>query len=432
MVISETSLSSRNTTASQAYSESQLPYLTADLSGIGGVIKQHDEDFTVEEIPLYRPSGSGTHVYFVIEKRGLPTLAAVQHIARALGKQPRDIGYAGLKDAHGVTRQTMSVEHVDPARLQSLEFARMKILSVDRHTNKLKLGHLAGNRFEIKIRDCHLNGPELTQRAREILDVLSRRGGPNYFGPQRFGARGDNAAIGEAILRGDFAEAISLILGRPSQVDHGAARHARELFDKGDFSAAADVWPRGVFAQQSRLCRAHAKNAGDAKKTWRAVDHTLRKLYLSAFQSALFNRVLAIRMETLDQLEIGDIAWKHVNGACFRVEDAEKEQPRCAAFEISPTGPLLGRRMTEALGHPGEIENQVLAECGIGREQIVSEGSGRLDGARRSLRVPLGDPQLDGGEDEHGGFLKVKFTLPAGAYATVVLRELCKTPEHQR
>lgn len=423
-----------------------MPYLTAELPGVGGVIKQHDEDFAVQELPLYLPCGSGTHVYFVIEKQGLPTLAAVQHIARALGRQPRDIGYAGLKDAHGVTRQMLSVEHVDPARLQALEFTRMKILSVDRHTNKLKLGHLAGNRFEIKIRDDDgrsANAPVRGQsgdvaiasssalrRAQAILDVLVRRGAPNYFGPQRFGARGDNGAIGDAILRGDHVEAIALMLGRPGPTDHGAARRARELFDRGDFEGAANVWPRGIFAQQSRLCRAHAKNSGDAKKTWRAVDHTLRKLYLSAFQSALFNRVLAARITGLECIETGDIAWKHVNGACFRVEDVEREQPRCAAFEISPTGPLFGRRMTEASGRPGEIESAVLAECGIVREKVVSEGSGRLDGARRPLRVPLGDPRLENGEDEYGGFLKLAFTLPAGAYATVVLRELCKAPEN--
>src|ERR1043166_8776551 len=104
-----------------------LPYLTADLPGIGGEIKRYDEDFIVEELPLYAPSGSGTHVYFAIEKRGLPTLAAIQHIARALGRQPRDIGYAGMKDAHGVTRQMLSVEHVDNNQVESLALSRIKV-----------------------------------------------------------------------------------------------------------------------------------------------------------------------------------------------------------------------------------------------------------------------------------------------------------------
>jgi len=402
-----------------------LPYLTAELPGVGGAIKRYDEDFVVEEMPRYAPSGSGTHVYFAIEKRGLPTLAAIQHIARALGRQPRDIGYAGMKDAHGVTRQMLSLEHIDPARIESLSLSRIKVLSISRHTNKLKLGHLAGNRFIVKIRDAQ-QAPE--HAVRTIVDVLVARGLPNYFGPQRFGSRGDNALIGEAVLRGDHHEAIALMLGRPGPLDHGDARRARELFDKGDYSAAADAWPRGTFAQQSRLCRALAKNDGNVRQTWRVADHNLRKLFLSAFQSDLFNRVLARRIELglFDRLQAGDIAYKHVNGACFRVEDAAVEQLRCDSFEISPTGPLFGRRMTAASGEPGELESRILADSRVNQEQLSGRDSGRLDGARRPLRVPLRDVRLESGDDEHGRFLLLAFELPAGAYATNLIREVCK------
>jgi len=401
------------------------PYLTADLPGVGGEIKRFDDDFVVEEAPLYLPSGQGTHTYFTIEKRGLTTHAVIQHIARLLGRQPYDIGYAGLKDAHGVTRQTFSIEHVDPNRVSALELGRAKVLSVDRHTNKLKLGHLAGNRFAIKIRDT---GSEPETAARAVLDVLTRRGLPNYFGPQRFGVRGDNAQIGLAVLRENYDEAFALMLGRPGPVDHGAARKAQEFFDAGDFEAAAQSWPRGVFSQQSRLCRALLKTGGDTRKAWRTVDHTMRKLYISAFQSGLFNRVLAQRIASIDRLETGDIAWKHVNGACFRVEDAATEQPRCDALEISPTGPLFGRRMTEAAGTPGQMEAAVLAECGLHKEQIATPGSGKTSGARRPLRVPIGEPTLETGADDNGPYLLLRFFLPPGAYATNVVREISKNP----
>ncbi len=408
---------------SAALDESQTPYLTADLPGVGGAIKRFDEDFIVEEVPLYAPSGEGTHVYFTIEKRGLPTLVAVGHIARALGKQRRDIGFAGLKDAHGVTRQMLSVEHVDPARVESLELGRIRILAVDRHTNKLKLGHLAGNRFAVKVRDA-IASPQA--RAEAVVATLARRGVPNHFGPQRFGTRGDNARIGRAVLLGDFDEAIAVMLGRPEPADHGAPRRARELFDAGDFEAAAAAWPRGTFTQQARICHTLAKTGGDARQAWRAVDHTLRKLLLSAFQSELFNRVLARRMAAIDRLEPGDIAWKHRNGACFRVEDAAVEQPRCDALEISPTGPIFGRRMTEATGQPGATEAAVLADSGLTPDQFDSKGSGRLDGARRPLRVPLSDTSTEVGTDERGCYLRLEFFLPRGAYATNVMREVCK------
>lgn len=405
---------------------SDLPFATPDLPGVGGVIKQFDEDFVVEEMPLYQPSGQGTHTYFTIEKRGITTHAAIVHIARLLGRQPYDIGYAGLKDAHGVTRQTFSIEHVDPQRIASLELGRARVLSVDRHTNKLKLGHLAGNRFNIKIRDAIANP---VPAAQAVFDVLIRRGVPNYFGPQRFGVRGDNARIGLAVLHEDFDEAFALMLGRPGPVDHGAARKAREHYDAGDFEAAAATWPRGVFSQQSRLCRALLKTGGDTRKAWRTVDHTMRKLYISAFQSDLFNRVLAGRIAAIDRLETGDIAWKHVNGACFRVEDAATEQPRCDALEISPTGPLFGRRMTEPTGTPGQMEAAVLADCGLHKVQIVTPGSGKTTGARRPLRVPIGEPTLETGSEDNGPYVQLRFFLPPGAYATNVVREISKNAD---
>lgn len=203
-----------------------LPFLTVDLPGVGGAIKRYDEDFIVEEIPLYPANGKGTHTYFVIEKRGLTTLAAIRQIARSLGRNPRDIGYAGLKDAHGITQQRLSLEHVDPAVIESLELGRIRVLSVTRHGNKIKLGHLTGNRFTIKVRDTVESplGP-----AEPIMDVLLSRGVPNYFGPQRFGARGDNALIGRAVLLDNYDDAIALILGRPGPGDHGKVREARTV-----------------------------------------------------------------------------------------------------------------------------------------------------------------------------------------------------------
>lgn len=404
-----------------------LPYFTADLAGVGGMIKRFNEDFLVEELPLYLPSGQGTHTYFTIEKQGLTTLNSLQLIARALGKRPHDIGYAGMKDAHGVTRQMLSVEHVDPARVASLALGRVKVLSVDRHTNKLKLGHLAGNRFDIKIRELSDTPESLLPSGRRILDTLARRGVPNYFGPQRFGARGDNARIGEAILKENHEEAIALVLGRPGPADHGEVRRARELFDAGDLEAAAGAWPR-AFAEQARICRVYHRS-GDARKAWRVVQHTLRKLYYSAFQSELFNRVVALRINHLDRVETGDLAWKHANGACFRVEDAAVEQPRCDALEISATGPLFGRRMTPAMGEPGRREAEILAETGLELNDWTSKDGTRFEGGRRPIRVPLVNAGIEAGGDDNGPYVRVSFQLPSGAYATNVTRELCKVTD---
>ena len=356
------------------------PYLTRDLPGVGGVIKQHDEDFVVEEIPLYEPSGEGTHTYLTIEKRGLTTPAAIAILAKALGRPTRDIGYAGLKDAHGVTRQTLSVEHVEPAQVEALELTRFRIVAVTRHTNKLKLGHLAGNRFVIRVRGAVASPLE---QAETIVDILARHGVPNYFGPQRFGARGDNAAIGRAVLRDDFSEALELMLGRPTAADTRDALTARQCFDAGDLDGAAAAWTRPA-PSNARVCRALAKANGNAARAWHAVDHSMRKFFISAVQSELFNRVLAKRIDRIDRVETGDVAWKHRNGACFLVDDASVEQPRCDAFEISPTGPLFGRKMKDAQGDPGRLEQAILDASGLAREQIRIKDGRRLDGCPAS------------------------------------------------
>ncbi len=406
-----------------AESQTELPYRTPDLPGVGGAIKRYDEDFVVEEIPRYEASGEGTHIYFTIEKRGLTTPDAIRQIARALTRNPNDIGYAGLKDAHGVTRQRLSIEHEPAERVEALDVPRLPITSVTRHGNKIKLGHLAGNRFAIKLRDA-IASP--ISRAQAILNVLQSGGVPNYFGPQRFGVRGDNARIGRAVLAEDFDLALALMLGRPEAVDHGPVRRARELFDKGDLESAARAWPRGM-NNPARVCRELVEHNGDAHKAWRAVDRSMRRLYLSATQSEMFNLVLKRRINELDRVRRGDVAWIHRNGACFLVEDETKEQPRSAAFEISPSGPLFGRKMKETQGDPGLIETETLASVGVDRDRLKKTTGVKLDGARRPLRVPLTELAITDGTDDRGPFLQIDFTLPPGSYATSVTREVCKS-----
>ncbi|HUU82250.1 MAG TPA: tRNA pseudouridine(13) synthase TruD [Phycisphaerae bacterium] len=398
------------------------PYLTADLPGIGGTVKHRYEDFQVHEIPRYEPSGTGTHTYFCVEKAGLTTEQAVRRIASALNVRPRDVGYAGLKDAHAVTRQVLSLEHVDPQSVERLDLPGIRILWVNRHTNKLKLGHLAGNRFTVLVRDADDFSVE---PVRAVLDVLARRGMPNYFGRQRFGHRGHNAEVGLAALGGDFDEALAVMLGRPGEADTGAVLTARQHVERGDYLAAADTWP-AAFDHERRACRALAR-CGDARRAWQSLDWKARRLYLSALQSDLFNRVVAARIENLDRLMTGDLAVKHVNGVVFPVADSRTEQPRCEAFEISPTGPLFGRKMRQPTGLPFDVEARALAEAGLSPTAFTEKAAERMDGTRRPLRVRPQDAEADTGRDDDGPYVRIRFSLPPGAYATTLLREVCKT-----
>lgn len=408
--------------ASPPLPTANLPYLTADVPPIAAAIKRRYEDFEVEEIPAYQPCGVGDHIYFIIEKAGLATMRAVNDIARALDRNPRDIGVAGLKDARAVTRQMLSLEHIDPKTIAALNIPRIRILSTTRHGNKLKIGHLRGNRFRIKLREVEAGR---LADVKTICETLARRGVPNYFGAQRFGLRGDTGLMGRAILRHDPVEMIDLMLGRPGPHDTGPVLEARTLYEAGDYDAAAKAWPYG-FRENVRACREMARTQGKHKRAFHAVDARMKSFYVSAYQSQLFNTVLARRLPQFDTILMGDLAMKHDNGAVFRVEDAAAEAARAAAFEISPTGPIFGHRMTQPGGLTGEIERAVLAEEGLTPESFGNVRGMKLSGARRALRFAPRDLAIDEGVDENGAFIELRFALESGCYATMLLREICK------
>ena len=401
-----------------------LPRLLSDFTPPAGAIKLDCEDFVVEEIPLYEAAGDGTHTYFLVEKRGLSTMQAVANLAQALHARRMDIGYAGMKDARAVARQWMSIEHVEPALIQTLDLPRLRILKVSRHRNKLRLGHLAANHFEIKVRR---SDPARLAELQDVLAELARRGVPNYFGEQRFGARGDTWRCGRAIVRGELEEVLDLVLGRPTPQDHGAILRARQLYDQGNYQAALNAWP-GAFRNERRALRTLAKHPNKKKRAFLAIDSSLRTFYVSAYQSYLFNQAVAARMPTgLHRLLAGDLAWRHQNEAVFKVEDPELEQPRADAFEISPSGPLFGYRMSQPEGIPGEIETQLITNEGLTQESFRSEKL-RVKGVRRPLRFQMTEAAIELGADGRGPYLGLCFMLPRGCYATALLRELFDIP----
>ena len=400
----------------------ELPYLTREFPGVGGTLKQRPEDFFVQEVPAYEPSGQGEHVLAEIQKANLTTFDAIQQIAGALNVSGRDIGYAGLKDARAVTRQGISILGTTPEAVMGLRLPDVQILWAARHHNKLRLGHLAGNRFAIKIREVT---PTDVVKLRLVIDVLERRGMPNYFGEQRFGRRGDNAALGAALIRNDDEALLHHLLGAPdSSADEPDALRARTAFDAGNLDLAMKLFPRRSGMERRVLARLiKTQKPGAAVRT---IDERLRRLWVSALQSAIFNDVLTKRLETIDKLFMGDIACKE-SGACFPVVDVAAEQPRCDAFEISPTGPLVGYRVRWPEGEPLAIEQAALAAVDLKPEAFRSAGRHKVKGARRALRVRPKDVQLEGGVDTNGPYITVAFTLPAGSYATMFLRELMKS-----
>ncbi len=408
-------------------------YLTADIPGVGGVIKQRPEDFLVEEQPQYQPTGEGEHIYLFVQKKGLSTLDMVTAIARHFDVPRHAIGYAGLKDKHAITRQVVSV-HTPGRKLEDfpmLQHEAIAVLWADRHANKLRLGHLAGNRFSIRIRGVE---PTKVRDAHRVLERLKVTGVPNRFGEQRFGMIANNHLIGRAMVVGDFDSAVQELLG-PSAYRPDFNTQARALFLEGKYREAIQAFPMGAHIETRVLNQ--LDRGKTAKNAFLTLDRTTLQFYLSAFQSAVFNSILDERITAgaLGTLVEGDIAVKHANLACFAVDKAVAEDPgtpqRLATLEVSPSGPMWAAGMMRATGDTGTAEVAALERMGVTVEQLeafCAKSRYEMEGKRRPLRVPLISPEVEGGVDDHGTFVRCAFELPRGAFATVVLREVMKPP----
>ena len=172
-------------------------------------MKFEPEDFIVEEIPLYEPSRSGIHTFFAIRKRSLTTYDAINRIARELHVNHRSIGYAGLKDKHAITTQVLSVEGIPPEQVLKLKVPQIQILWAERHSHKLRVGHLQANRFEITLRYA---SPQTLPDVEKKMAQLSTEGVPNRYGEQRFGNKQDSHLIGKALLNKDWERALGYVL----------------------------------------------------------------------------------------------------------------------------------------------------------------------------------------------------------------------------
>lgn len=352
----------------------QLPYVTAHLTGIGGQIRSTPDHFIVEELPLYLPQDEGSHLYLSVTKVGLTTREVANQMERIFALRRGDVGYAGLKDKHARTTQMFSLPlaHNQPDSIESMVERIRNELPIEihwarRHGNKLKAGHLLGNRFQITISELEQAPTVLLPLAQTITREIQQRGIPNYFGRQRFGIRGDNPEQGRAFLRGE--------------------------------RAIRDPW--------------------------------LRRFLLSSLQSELCNRYLAMRLNAglFDRLLLGDIAKKHATGGMFDVTDLSSEQPRYEGQEISFTAPMFGFKMRSTSGEAGELEAKLMVDAGISLEnwrKARVEGTRRMGRLLvQDLTVEAVEPNPSENELSSSQIV-LSFALPKGAFATTVLREFMK------
>ncbi|WP_020677179.1 tRNA pseudouridine(13) synthase TruD [Geopsychrobacter electrodiphilus] len=394
-----------------------MPWVTGDLPGIGGSYKFCPEDFLVDEIPLYPACGRGEHLYLQLEKRGLTTHELLRQLAACFNLQLRDIGYAGLKDAQAVTRQWVSVPARCERLLPRLEQLPVKLLASTRHDNKLRLGHLAGNRFRLRVRQPQ---PHARQKADLILQRLEKQGVPNHFGEQRYGLLGNSHRLGQLLLNAEYTDFCHEYIGDPERIEHRDWREAAQHFRAGELEAALQRLPARMMNEKNLLTL--LIQGRSARAAVLSLPNPLLRLYLSALQSWLFDQLLRQRLPELGRLQAGDLALKHVNGACFLVEDATREQARADLFEISPTAPLFGSKLKLAGQAPGERERELLTRIGLTPESWKLGDGLTMTGERRPLRVPISAFSTR----EIGPDLQLDFCLPRGSYATSVLHEIMK------
>lgn len=285
-----------------------LPYLTESIPPVDGRFAEALEDFEVEEIPAYEPSGEGEHMFVHIEKRDLTTPYAVEALCRATGARSDMAGWAGLKDRRGITRQWVSLFGASREAIQGAQIEGLRVLSVTPNGQKLRTGHLRGNRFRIRLRGVSASAMRDVER---VFEQVDREGLPNYFGEQRFGRSGDNAQRALQWIR-----------------DGGRA-------------------PRGRF-QRKLLVSA---------------------LQSELFNERVAERV---RGKALGTVMPGDLVQKHDSGGMFVADDVAEAQARADRWEISPTGPMFGAKMRWPEGQARDAEEALLASRGLGPEHLAA------------------------------------------------------------
>ncbi len=319
------------------------------------VIKAKPEDFVVHETLSFELSGEGEHLYLEIEKRDTNTMWVVEQLAKHFAIKPRDIGYAGLKDRHAVTRQWFSLptKACSQDKLANFELANTQILQSVLHRAKLRKGAIKHNQFALQLTQIETDQATLTQR----LSLIATQGVPNYFDEQRFGRGRHNLTAAQDYFAGQFKP-------KPAK----------------------------------------------------------RRLYISAARSWLFNQVLAKRVEQdcWQQGLAGDVFILEGSKRFF-VEPTldEQIQLRLAQGDIHPSAPLWGKGELDSLNEAKQFELTQLAPWHEWCEKLAGQD---LKQQRRATRVIPGN--LEHQYDAARHQLAICFTLPSGAYATNLLREV--------
>ncbi len=404
-----------------------------DTKPTGGTIRESNEDFYVEEVPLSEPTDSGSNTWIQIIKDGRTTLDVVLDIAQYLHISRKRMGFAGMKDRSAITKQWLCVSNMKPEQLPDLEkvLHNVQIVDIRQNEKKLRMGQLKGNKFKINIRNT-FDPPEDKVIAEQVLESLEHTGVPNYYGYQRFGkVRSTTHLVGKALVESDVKKAVDIYIGNPAADEQNQPQEARALYDEGKYQQAYDLMPKSMRYEKmmlSNLIKSQEKNGKLVEKDYivaiESLPKPLKRMFVNAYESYLFNMIVNKRSEIgINKYLDGDIIIDN-NERWIHEVDKDTIQNDIDNFEVNPTAPLLGSKVPLAEGQEGEIEQEVMEKENITKEAFKCPKTPKLGshGVRRAIRFKIEDTHVE--KIDNG--ICVEFFIPRGCYATAVLREIMK------
>lgn len=424
--------------------------------GIGGVIRQMPEDFTVEEVLVdgskaelepklpRQITGEGRYLICLLVKRNWDTLLAARKIAKQLGISERRVRIAGIKDKKALTAQHISIENIKLKQLRRIRVDDIHVYPL-RYSPNMIFPHMSfGNTFHITIRNISHSNAVVQERISDMVNELRVLGGiPKFFGHQRFGTiRPITHLVGKALAHDDLERAALLFLAESSPYEHPQSREARQrLQETRDFKEVINVFPRWLLYE--RLMLAHlVKHPKNFVGAFRRLPRRLCRLFLQAYQSYIFNRFLSqrlLRKIPINEPQIGDYVVKtdshglpirsYIKATHEKIEDLRKKVKK---GEMYVAIPLIGFKQTSSEGLQGEIEHSILESEKITQANFYVSSAPEMSaaGELRATMTPIINLNADNPVKDESNLrkkeLRISFTLHRGCYATIVLREFMK------
>ncbi len=413
-------------------------YLTT-TPGVGGVLKASAEDFVVDEVSSPPPPApDGRYAIATVRVREWETNRLVRQLAKSLHISRRRIGFAGTKDKRAITTQLFSFEGMTPERVKAITLKDVEVLDGYLSSRALEIGDLVGNRFRIRARELALPGDEAAAVVHETTRQLEAfRGFPNFFGVQRFGTvRPITHEVGRCLAKGDFRGAVETYAANPIEGEDPESYEVRAaLARSGDVKEALHEYPRNYTFEKALLSHLAAQ-PDDYVGALRVLPLNLLIMFVHAYQSALFNRIVSERMRRglpLHEPVDGDLVLPpDKRGLPDRertievtTDNLERVAGRCREGKAWVSAILFGSEPVFAGGEPGEIERSVVAAEAVRPEDFIIPEIPRISsrGTRREVLAPIRSLEAAIHED----VLDVAVELTRGAYATCLLREYMKS-----